>query len=93
MNLRYKMFCRIISSVWKLTVVKVKHCGLLPLTKSEAGAYDRKILWKTQSVMIGKIVNFLKTKDADLINVWYFISQSCCGTLGTAVNEGLDGVY
>ena len=41
MNLRYKMFCRTISSVWKLPGVKVKHCGLLPLTQSEAGAYDQ----------------------------------------------------
>ena len=41
MNLRYMMFCRTISSVWNLTEVKVKHCGLLPLTQSEAGACDQ----------------------------------------------------
>ena len=33
--------CRTISSVWKLPEVKVKHCGLLPLTQSEAGACDQ----------------------------------------------------
>ena len=41
MNLRYMMFCRTISSVWKLPEVKVKHCDLLPLTKSEAGVCDQ----------------------------------------------------
>ena len=40
MNLRHMMFCRTISSVWKLLEVKVKHCGLVPLTQSEAGACD-----------------------------------------------------
>ena len=58
MNLRHMMFCRTISSAWNLTEVKVKHCGLVPLTQSEAGACDQKILWKTESVMIGKIVTF-----------------------------------
>ena len=41
MNLRYMMFCRTISSAWKLPEVKVKHCGLVPLTQSEAGACDQ----------------------------------------------------
>ena len=43
MNLRYMymMFCRTISSVWKLPEVNVKHCGLLPLTQSEASACDQ----------------------------------------------------
>ena len=35
------MFCRTISSVWNLPEVKVKHCGELWLTQSEAGAYDQ----------------------------------------------------
>ena len=43
MNLRHMMFCRTISSVWKLPEVKVKHCGLVPLTQSEAGACDQEI--------------------------------------------------
>ena len=30
-----------ISFVWKLPEVKVKHCGLLPLTQSEAGECDQ----------------------------------------------------
>ena len=41
MNLRHVMFCRTIASVWKLPEVKVKHCGLVPLTQSEAGACDQ----------------------------------------------------
>ena len=35
----------------------------------------RKTLLKTQSVMIGKIVNYLKSKNVYLLNLWYFISQ------------------
>ena len=35
------MFCRTLSSVRKLPESKVKHCGLLPLTQSEAGACDQ----------------------------------------------------
>ena len=62
MNLRHMMFCRTISSVWKLPEVKVKHCGLVPLTQSEASACDQENLWKTESVMIGKIVIFLRVK-------------------------------
>ena len=34
-------FCRTISSVWKLSNVKMKHCGLVPLLQSEAGACDQ----------------------------------------------------
>ena len=41
MNLRQMKFCRTISSVWKLQEVKVKHCGLVPMTQSEAGACDQ----------------------------------------------------
>ena len=41
MNLRHMMFGRTISSVWKLPEVNVKHCGLGPLTQSEAGACDQ----------------------------------------------------
>ena len=41
MNLRHMKFCRPIFSVWKLKEVKVKHCGLVPLTQSEAGACDK----------------------------------------------------
>ena len=51
------MFCRTISSVWKLPEVKVKHCGLVPLTQSEAGACDQDNFVE-KSVMIGKIVTF-----------------------------------
>ena len=58
MNLRHMMFCRTLSSVWKLPEVKVKHCGLVPLTQSEAGACDQEIFRKTESVMISKIVTF-----------------------------------
>ena len=41
MNFRRMMFCRTISSVWKLPEVKVKYCGLVPLTQSEVGACDQ----------------------------------------------------
>ena len=41
MNLRHMKFCRTISSVWKLPEVTVKHCDLVPLTQSEAGACDQ----------------------------------------------------
>ena len=41
MNLRYMMFYRTVSSVWKLPAVKLKHCSLLSLTQSEAGACDQ----------------------------------------------------
>ena len=41
MNLRYMMFCKTISSAWKLPGVKVKYCDLLPLTQSEASACDQ----------------------------------------------------
>ena len=58
MNLRHMMFCRTISSVWKLPEVKVKHCGLVPLTQSEAGACDQENFVENLSVMIGKIVTF-----------------------------------
>ena len=36
----------------------MKHCGLLPLTQSEAGACDQENFVETESVMIGKIVTF-----------------------------------
>ena len=58
MNLRHMKFCRNISSVWKLPEVKVKHCGLVPLTQSEAGACDQESFVETELVMIGKIVTF-----------------------------------
>ena len=41
MNLRLMKFGRTISSMWKLPEVKVKHCGLVPLTLSESGACDQ----------------------------------------------------
>ena len=45
----------------------MKHCGLSPLMQSEVGACDQE--------NFVEICNFLKNKDADLINLWYFISQ------------------
>ena len=48
----------------------------------------RKILWKTESVMIGKI-NFLKSKDADLSNLWYFISHWMLWNFGHCCEWGL----
>ena len=35
------MFCRTISSMWKLRELKVRHCGLVPLMQSEDGACDQ----------------------------------------------------
>ena len=58
MNLRYMMFCRTISSVWKLPEVKVKHCGLVLLTQSEAGAYDQENFVENSIGHDRKIVTF-----------------------------------
>ena len=45
----------------------------------------RNILWKIQSVMIGKIVTFWR------VQIWLIygilLVNECCGILGTAVNE------
>ena len=60
---------------------KVKHCGLVPLTQSEAGACDQENFVETQSVMIGKIVAFWRVK----MQIW--LVNECLGTLGTAVKE------
>ena len=54
----------------------MKHCGLLPLTQSEACACD-------QENFVENLIShdyefnshYLKSKDADLINIWYFISR------------------
>ena len=76
MNLRYMMFSRTISSVWK-------HCGLLPLTQSGAGAFDQENFVEK----IGKIVTFRRVN----LQIWLIhgvlLVNECCGTLGTAVNE------
>ena len=49
----------------------------------------RKILWKPQSVMIGKCVAFWRVK----MQIWLIyrslLVNECCGTLGTAVKEAL----
>ena len=75
MNLRYMMFCRTIPSMRKLPEVKVKHTGLLPLTQSEARACDQEHFVENSVSHNRYYCNFLKSKDADLINLWYFISQ------------------
>ena len=53
----------------------------------------RKILWKTESVMIGKIVTFWRVK----MQIWVIYSIllviECCGTLGTAVNEAYFALF
>ena len=53
----------------------------------------RKILWKTESVMIGKIVTFWRVK----MQIWeiydILLVNECCGTLGTAVNEAYFALF
>ena len=53
----------------------------------------RKILWKTESVMLGKIVTFWRVK----IQIWVIhgilLVSECCGTLGTAVNEAYFALF
>ena len=56
MNLRCMVFCRIISSMWKLPEVEGRHCGLLPLTQSEVDVCDQENFVETESIMICKIV-------------------------------------
>ena len=89
MNLRYMMFCRTLSSVWKLPEVKVKHCGLLQLTQSEAGACDQENFVENSIGHDRYNPNLLKSKDADVINLWYFISQRMLWNFGHCCEWGL----
>ena len=89
MNLRYMMFCRTISSVWKLPVVKVKHCGLVPLTQSEAGACDQENFVENWIGHDRSNCNILKSKDADLSNLWYSISHWMLWNFGHCCEWGL----
>ena len=66
------MFCRTISSLWKLPEAKVEHCGLLLLTQSEA--CDQANFVENSIGQNRKKCNFLKSKDADVTNLWYFIT-------------------
>ena len=87
MNLRYIMFCRTISSVWP--EVKVKHCGLLPLTQSEAGACDWGNFVENSVGHDRYYCNFLKSKVIDLISLWYFTSQWMLLNFGHCCEWGL----
>ena len=93
MNLRYMMFCRTISSVWKLPEVKVKHCSLVPLMQYKPVHVIRKILWKTQSVMIGKIIAYWRVKMQIWLIYGILLVNECCGTLGTAVKEAYFALF
>ena len=53
----------------------------------------RKILWKTESVMIGKIVTFLRVKMQIWVIYGILLVNECCGTLGTAVNEACFALF
>ena len=53
----------------------MKNCGLLPLTQREAGACDQENFVENSIGHDRQNCNCLKSKDADLINLWYFISQ------------------
>ena len=53
----------------------------------------RKILWKTESVMIGKIVTFWTVKMQIQVIYGILLVNECCGTLGTAVNEAYFALF
>ena len=53
----------------------------------------RKILWKTESVMIGKIVTFWRVKMQIWVMCGILLVNECCGTLGTAVNEAYFALF
>ena len=53
----------------------------------------RKILWKTESVMIGKIVTFWRVKMQIWVIYGILLVTECCGTLGTAVNEAYFALF
>ena len=53
----------------------------------------RKILWKTESVMIGKIVTFWSVKMQIWVIYGILLVNECCGTLGTAVNEAYFALF
>ena len=53
----------------------------------------RKILWKTESVMIGKIVTFWRVKMQIWVIFGILLVNECCGTLGTTVNEAYFALF
>ena len=53
----------------------------------------RKILWKTESAMIGKIVTFWRVKMQIWVIYCILLVIECCGTLGTAVNEAYFALF
>ena len=53
----------------------------------------RKILWKTESVLIGKIVTFWRVKMQIWVIYGILLVNECCGTLGTAVNEAYFALF
>ena len=53
----------------------------------------RKILWKTESVMIGKIVTFWRVKMQIWVIYGILLVNKCCGTLGTAENEAYFALF
>ena len=53
----------------------------------------RKILWKTLSVMIGKILTFWRVKMQMWLIYDTLLVNECCGTLGTAVNEAYFALF
>ena len=53
----------------------------------------RKILWETESVMIGKIVTFWRVKMQIWVIYGILLVIECCGTLGTAVNEAYFALF
>ena len=53
----------------------------------------RKFLWKTQSVMIGKIVAFWRVKMQIWLIYGILLVNEYCGTLGTAVKEAYFSLF
>ena len=52
-----------------------------------------KILWKTESVMIGKIVTFWRVKMQIWVIYGILLVIECCRTLDTAVNEAYFALF
>ena len=53
----------------------------------------RKILWKTESVMIGKTVTFWRVKMQIWVIYGILLVIECCRTFGTAVNEAYFALF
>ena len=76
---------RTISSVWSIQTLRwsTAVCCRWPYLKPVH--VIKKILWKTQSVMVGKIITFWRIKMRIWLIYGILLVNECCGTLSTAV--------